>query len=60
MILMSTKSFLKNINIKNRASASNFVDALENAAGKGKKKVKLDRAIETVKDSEKIRKLFSK
>ena len=60
MILMSTKSFLKNINIKNSASASTFIDALENAAGKGKKKVKLDRAIETVKDSEKIRKLFSK
>lgn len=57
---MATKSFLKNITIKNRMSASAFIQALENADGKGRKKVKLDKGVETVKDSEKIRKIFKK
>lgn len=56
---MATKSFLKNISIKNRSSASAFIEALENAEGKGRKKVKIDKPVETVKDSEKIRKMFS-
>ena len=57
---MATKSFLKNINIKNKASAIAFIQALENAEGKGRKKVELDRGVETIKDSEKIRKIFKK
>ena len=60
MIYMATKSFLKNINITNRMSASSFIDALENAEGKGRKKVILDRGVDTVKDTEQIRKIFKR
>ena len=35
---MATKSFLKNISIKNRKSANSFISALENAEKKSKKK----------------------
>lgn len=57
---MATKSFLKNITIKSKLSANSFIDALENAEGKGRKTVEIDRKTETVKDSEKIRKIFNK
>lgn len=57
---MATKSFLKNITIKNRTLANAFINALENAEGKGRKKVELDKSVETVKDDEKIRKIFNK
>lgn len=57
---MATKSFLKNITIKNRMSATAFINALENAEGKSRKNVKIDKSVETVKDKEKIRKIFSK
>lgn len=53
---MATKSFLKNITIKDRKSAENFIKALENAE---KKKVTFDKRTEDVTDSEEIRKLFS-
>lgn len=53
---MATKSFLKNIVIKNKKSAMSFLCALENAEGKSKKKVAFDTAVETVKDDETIKK----
>lgn len=58
MIKMATKSFLKNIVIKNKKSAMSFLCALENAEGKSKKKVAFDTAVETVKDDETIKKIF--
>lgn len=57
---MATKSFLKNIAIKNRTSANAFINALEYAEGKGRKKVNIDKSVETVKDKETIRKIFTK
>ncbi len=57
---MATKSFLKNISIKSKTSATAFIDALENAEGKKKKSVKVDKAIETVKDENTIRKIFKR
>lgn len=56
---MATKSFLKNITIRNRKDAERFVNALENAEKKKAKKVKFDKMVEEVKDSEQIRKIFS-
>ena len=55
---MATKSFLKNITIRNRKDAERFVNALENAEKKKAKKVKFDKMVEEVKDSEQIRKIF--
>ena len=57
---MATKSNKKNILIKNRASATAFIDALENAEGKKRKKVQFDKSVETVKDKEQIKKIFGK
>ena len=57
---MATKSFSKNINITNRMSGYSFIEALENEEGKGKKKVILDRGVDTVKDTEQIRKIFKR
>lgn len=57
---MATKSFLKNISIKNKSSVANFIDALENAEGKKKKTVKYDKAVENVKEEEKIKKIFKR
>ncbi len=55
---MATKSFLKNIVIKNRKSATAFIDALENAEGKKRKKVKVNKLIEDVDDEKKIKEIF--
>ena len=60
MIYMATKSFLKNIVIKDRKSAERFISALENAENKKSKKVKINNIVEDVTDSERIRKIFSK
>lgn len=57
---MATKSFLKNITINNRKQADRFLNALENAEKKKTKKVVIDKRVEDVKDSEQIRKIFSK
>ena len=57
---MATKSFLKNITIKNKKSAENFLNALENAEGKKAKKVTLNERVEEVKDSATIQKIFCK
>jgi len=60
MIKMATKSFLKNIVIKDKKSASKFIDALEKAENKKAKKVNFDKMVEDVTDSEQIRKIFNK
>lgn len=57
---MATKSFLKNIVIKDKKSAERFINALENAENKKAKKVKINKMVEDVTDSERIRKIFSK
>lgn len=57
---MATKSFLKNIVIKNRDSANKFINALEKAENKKAKKVKVDKMVENITDKEKIRKIFNK
>lgn len=54
-----TKIFLKNITIKDRKSAENFIKALENVENKKAKKVTFDKRTEDVTDSEEIRKLLS-
>lgn len=58
MIEMATKSFLKNIVIKDKKSATKFIDALEKAENKKVKKVKINKLSENVTDSEQIRKIF--
>ena len=40
---MATKSFLKDVIIKDNASATKFIEALENAENKKRKRVKFDR-----------------
>ncbi len=57
---MATKSFLKNITIKNKKSADNFLAALENAEKKQAKKVVLDKRVEEIKDNETIKRMFKK
>lgn len=57
---MATKSFLKNIVIKDKKSALSFLCALENAEGKRKQNVTFDTAVETVKDDETIKKIFKR
>lgn len=60
MMEMATKSFLKNIVIKNRKEADKFLVALENAEKKKSKEVTINQRIEEVKDPKQIRKLFAK
>lgn len=60
MINMATKSFLKNIVIKDKKSAIKFIEALEQAENKKVKKVEIDKLSEDVTDNEQIRKIFSK
>lgn len=55
---MATKSFLKNIVIKDKKSAMTFLRALENAEGKKKKNVEFKARVNDVKDEETIKKLF--
>ena len=57
---MATKSFLKNIVIKDRKSAEKFIKALENAENKKVKKVIINKRVEDVTDKEQIRKIFGK
>ncbi len=56
---MATKSFLKNIVIKDKKSAEKFINALEKAENKKSKQVIIDKRVEEVTDSEQIRKIFS-
>lgn len=57
---MATKSFLKEIVIKDKKTAENFISALENAENKKNRKVKMDKRVENITDSEQIRKIFNK
>ena len=49
---MATKSFLKNISIKNKNDSRNFVKALEKAETKPNKKVTLSKAVVQVNGNE--------
>lgn len=55
---MATKSFLKEISIKNRQSANSFISALENAEKKGRKKVIINTSVKSIKDKETIKGMF--
>lgn len=54
---MATKSFLKNITIKDAKSAKSFISALENAEKKGRKKVS-EVGIKNITNRESIKKMF--
>lgn len=54
---MATKSFLKNIVIKDKASAKSFISALENAENKGRKKVP-EAGVKNIIKKESIKKMF--
>lgn len=54
---MATKSILKNIDIKNKACCSVFINALESAKKKKSKRVTLDKACIEV-GGKKIREIF--
>jgi len=56
---MATKSFLKNIVIKDKKSVEKFITALEQAENKKAKKVVINKRTEEITDSEQIRKIFS-
>lgn len=55
---MATKSFLKDIVIKDKKMVTSFISALENAEKKGRKTVKFNNAVKTINDKEIIRKMF--
>ncbi len=55
---MATKSFLKNVVIKDKKSAEAFVSALEHAEKKGRKKVNISTAVKTIEDKDTIKKMF--
>ena len=57
---MATKSFLKNIVIKDKKTAVKFIEALEKAENKKTNEVVIGKLAEDVTDKEKIRKLFAK
>lgn len=57
---MATKSFFKEITIKNRKSANKFINALENAENKKSKVIKINKIVENITDGETIRKIFKK
>ncbi len=57
---MATKSFFKEITIKNRKSANKFINALENAENKKSKVIKINKMVENITDGETIRKIFKK
>ncbi len=54
---MATKSFLKNINIRDKVSARNFANALENVKNVSGKEVTINKACSIVKKN-KIKELF--
>ena len=53
---MATKSFLKNITIKNSKSAKSFISAIENAEKKERKKIA--EVGKNVTNKESIKKMF--
>lgn len=54
---MATKSFLKNVIIKDKKSAKSFIAALENAEKKGRKKI-AEANIKNITNKESIKKMF--
>ena len=58
MIIVATKSFLKNVIIKDKKTASTFVSALENAEKRERKNVKIASSVKTIEDKETIKKMF--
>lgn len=56
---MATKSFLKNITIKNKSECNNLVKALENAANKHQPKITFSKSY-SVATREDVRKMFAK
>lgn len=56
---MSTKSFLRNINIDNENTATELIEALESATIKENKNVQYNEFIEEVVESEKIKEIFT-
>ncbi|CDE84821.1 putative uncharacterized protein [Clostridium sp. CAG:273] len=57
---MATKSFLKNIVIKDGKQAEIFLRALENAEKKKSKEITINQRVEEIKNPEQIRKLFAR
>jgi hypothetical protein len=57
---MATKSFLKNIVIKDGKQAERFLKALENAEKKKSKEITINQRVEEIKNPEQIRKLFAR
>ena len=57
---MATKSFLKNIVIKDGKQAEIFLRALENAEKKKSKEITINQRVEEIKHPEQIRKLFAR
>lgn len=55
---MATKSFLKNIIIKDGQSAKSFICALENAEKKGRKKITVNAGVKEITNKESIKKMF--
>lgn len=49
---MTTKTILKNINIRNKRSARSFVNVLEKAKSGENKEIKLDKEFRNVKQNE--------
>ena len=60
MMTMATKSFLKNIVIKDGKQAERFLMALENAEKKKSKEITINQRVEEIKNPEQIRKLFAR
>ena len=60
MMTMATKSFLKNIVIKDGKQAERFIKALENAEKKKSKEITINQRVEEIKNPEQIRKLFAR
>ena len=58
MIKMATKSFLKNVVIKDRKTAEKFVNALVKAENKRSKEIKVNKITENITEAEQIRKIF--
>ena len=56
MMTMATKSFLKNIVIKDGKQAERFLKALENAEKKKSKEITINQRVEEIKNPEQINK----
>ena len=56
---MATKSILKDVVIRSKPLAVNFINALENAKGKASKDVKIDRKVSDIK-GDGLREMFKK